>query len=92
MCKHNLHILAACTNGKIRLYDGAAAVTDNGMFQICKTGQWRAVCDYGWTQAHSIVVCKQLGHTNPSEFYILCNKSIYVLLYEWTEYDTCNKC
>ena len=65
----HITFLAACTNGQIRLYDGAAAVTDNGTLQICKSGQWRAVCDYRWTQAHSIVVCKQLGYSNPSEFY-----------------------
>ena len=27
-------------------------------------GQWTAVCDYGWTNYHSIVACKQLGYNN----------------------------
>ena len=76
--------IAACTNGQIRLYDGAAVVTDNGMLQICKSHQWRAVCDYRWTQAHSIVVCKQLGYNNTSEFYTHTHTHTYNgILFAW---------
>ena len=45
------------------------------MIQICQDGQWVAVCDYGWTQTHSIVVCKELGYNNPSE-----NRYIHIYL------------
>ena len=37
------------------------------MIQICQDEQWVAVCDYGWTQTHSIVVCEELGYSNSSE-------------------------
>ena len=43
------------------------------MIQICQDGQWVAVCDYRWTQTHSIVVCKELGYSNPSENSLLYN-------------------
>ena len=42
-------------------------VKDNGMVQICQDGQWVAVCDEGWNQTHSIVLCKGLGYNDPSE-------------------------
>ena len=63
-----LYSASACTNGNIRLYNGTASVPDNGMLQICKSGKWLAVCDYRWTQSHSIVACKQLGYNNPGEY------------------------
>ena len=63
-----LYSVSACTTNTIRLYNGTASVPDNGMLQICKAGNWLAVCDYRWTQSHSIVACKQLGYNNPGEY------------------------
>ena len=59
-------VSGTCSYGNIRLYNGSASSNTSGMLQICSTtGQWVAVCDYGWGQNSSIVVCKQLGYTNP---------------------------
>ena len=73
-----LFYAGACDDDEVRLYskNSSSAVTDNGMIQICQDGQWVAVCDYGWTQTHSIVVCKELGYSNPSE-----NLHLYNILY-----------
>ena len=59
----------ACDDDDVRLYsqNTGSTLKDNGMVQICQDGQWVAVCDYGWTQTHSIVVCKELGYDDPSE-------------------------
>ena len=42
----------ACTYSKIPFYTSTAQYQ---MFQICKAGKWLDVCDYRWTQSHSIV-------------------------------------
>ena len=42
-------------------------------------GQWTAVCDYEWTQYHSIVACKQLGYSNPSKCSFNTSPFIYYL-------------
>ena len=65
----NNQFLDACTYRDIRLFDVVTrSVSNKGMLQMCNSyGQWTAVCDYGWTQYHSIVACKQLGYSNPSK-------------------------
>ena len=57
--------IVACNEDDVRLYNGSSTVKDDGMLQICYGGNWVAVCDYRWSRNHSIVACKQLGHTNP---------------------------
>ena len=53
--------------GDVRLFNGTSP-SNKGMLQMCDSyGRWTAVCDYGWTNYHSIVACKQLGYNNSSK-------------------------
>ena len=77
----NYQFLDACTNGDTRLFDARTiSESDKGMLQMCNSyGQWTAVCDYDWTQYHSIVACKQLGYSNPSKYSFNTSSIIYYL-------------
>lgn len=48
------------TEGAVRLIDGF--VDNEGRVEVCLNGVWGAVCDDGWDQTDSHVVCGQLGH------------------------------
>ena len=57
----------ACTRNQIRLFNGSSS--SNGVLQVCNSSRiWTDVCDYYWNNnAHSVIVCKQLGFTSPSK-------------------------
>ncbi len=50
-----------CTNGDIKLTDGDSEFM--GTVQICINGNYRTICDDGWSVNDAAVVCKQLGYS-----------------------------
>uniref|UniRef100_A0A1X7TXL8 SRCR domain-containing protein n=1 Tax=Amphimedon queenslandica TaxID=400682 RepID=A0A1X7TXL8_AMPQE len=56
----------SCTQNQTRLFSGSSS--SNGVLQVCNSSRvWTDVCDYYWNNnAHSVVVCKQLGFTSPT--------------------------
>ena len=51
---------ASCTNGDIRLGDGAVL---RGRVEVCINGTWGTICDHHWTQQEASVVCSHLGYS-----------------------------
>ena len=76
----NLHsFLARCTDGDIRLEDGA--LEEEGRVEICMNEVWGTVCDDLFTTVDASVVCRQLGYSRYSKFlYRLANhKCMYLV-------------
>ena len=48
-----------CTDGDVRLVDGVNC--NEGRLELCLSGVWGTVCDNGWDEISSIVVCNSLG-------------------------------
>ncbi|KAM9770613.1 neurotrypsin isoform 1-T1 [Menidia menidia] len=62
-CLHTEDAGVSCsrlTDGTIRLIGGAAG--HEGRVEIFYRGQWGTVCDDGWTDSNTQVVCRQLGY------------------------------
>ena len=59
MLSLSLHI-ASCTNGDIRLGDGAVL---RGRVEVCINGTWSTICDHHWTQQEASVICSHLGYS-----------------------------
>lgn len=47
-------------DGAVRLMGGA--VSHEGRLEVFYRGQWGTVCDDGWTDSNTQVVCRQLGY------------------------------
>lgn len=47
-------------DGTVRLAGGAAR--HEGRLEVFYRGQWGTVCDDGWTNSNTQVVCRQLGY------------------------------
>lgn len=47
-------------DGAVRLMGGA--VSHEGRLEVFYLGQWGTVCDDGWTDSNTQVVCRQLGY------------------------------
>ena len=52
---------AACRDGIIRLRGGRRY--REGRVEVCRNQKWGRVCDDGWDERDSVVVCRQLGFT-----------------------------
>uniref|UniRef100_UPI000D301F8F neurotrypsin-like n=1 Tax=Maylandia zebra TaxID=106582 RepID=UPI000D301F8F len=62
-CLHSEDAGVSCnplTDGTIRLVGGAGS--HEGRLEIFYRGQWGTVCDDGWTNSNTQVVCRQLGY------------------------------
>ena len=53
-------ILAACTDGDVRLSGGRNGT--EGRVEICTQNTWGTVCNSDWTNTEAQVVCNQLGY------------------------------
>ena len=53
-------ILAACTDGDVRLSGGRNGT--EGRVEICTRNTWGTVCNSDWTSTEAQVVCNQLGY------------------------------
>ena len=49
-----------CTSGNVRLVGGRGVL--EGRVEVCKSGSWGRVCDYGWNSYDAGVLCRQLGY------------------------------
>ena len=49
-----------CTDGQVRLVDGATDV--EGRVEICFSRKWGTISGDGWTQTESTIVCNDLGY------------------------------
>lgn len=57
----------ACTEGEIRLADGASS--REGRVEICKNSTWGTVCHSQWNHLDAKVVCRQLGLSEAGKGY-----------------------
>ena len=53
--------LLHCSDGTVRLVDGDNYNATAGRVEYCVGGRWGTVCNYLWTLADVVVVCRQLG-------------------------------
>ena len=47
-----------------------------GRVEVCKSGSWGTVCDYGWSNIDARVVCRQLGYEVTAGQFHMC-ASVY---------------
>ncbi|KAF7670313.1 hypothetical protein LDENG_00271850 [Lucifuga dentata] len=62
-CQHSEDAGVSCTprtDGTVRLAGGAGSY--EGRLEVFYRGQWGTVCDDGWTNSNTQVVCRQLGY------------------------------
>lgn len=62
-CLHSEDAGVSCsplTDGAVRLAGGAGSY--EGRLEVFYRGQWGTVCDDGWTDSNTQVVCRQLGY------------------------------
>lgn len=48
-----------CVEGDVRLVGGSDA--KEGWVEICRNNTWGTVCNDGWSNENTLVVCTQLG-------------------------------
>ncbi|XP_027030204.2 neurotrypsin isoform X4 [Tachysurus fulvidraco] len=73
-CDHSEDAGVSCTpltDGSVRLVGGAGGF--EGRLEVHYHGRWGTVCDDGWTNTNTQVVCRQLGYrsgqsANPERF------------------------
>nr|XP_033793850.1 neurotrypsin isoform X1 [Geotrypetes seraphini] len=61
-CDHHEDAGVSCTplsDGMLRLSSGSSS--HMGRLEVYHQGQWGSVCDDGWTELNTLVVCRQLG-------------------------------
>ena len=54
-----IFLVLACRDGDVRLSGGSHYRA--GKVEVCRNQQWGRVCDDGWDENDSTVVCRQLG-------------------------------
>lgn len=61
-----LYTVGGCTNGDVRLVAGSSEL--EGRVEICSGGVWGTVCDDGWRNVDTRVVCGQLGYASAGNY------------------------
>ena len=63
---------ASCSNGEVRLVNGAVG---RGRVEICSGNKWGTICNDDWDESEAVVVCRQLdfsdGKGENSEYIII---------------------
>ena len=81
---HSVCILVTgCTNGDVRLVNGA---TGRGRVEICSENSWGTICNDDWDESEAVVVCRQLNFNDGQGEHcqtISCINKIYYHLAGW---------
>lgn len=63
-----------CIDGSVRLFNGS--IEQDGRVEVCISGVWGIICDYGWGTIDSFLLCSELGYDGPSmrKRFVVINK------------------
>ena len=61
-----MYLVLACRDGDVRLSEGSHY--REGRVEVCRNQQWGRVCDDGWDENDSTVVCRQLGFSEEGSY------------------------
>lgn len=70
MCSDLAYVSARCRNTTTNktCHNGQVKLLDSNAVQLCKDGEWYALCSRTWSWPQAQVVCRQLGK-NPKSMY-----------------------
>ena len=68
MCSHSSYVSARCNATNETCHNGQVKLLDSNAVQLCKDGEWYALCSRTWSWPQAQVVCKELGK-NPKSMY-----------------------
>ena len=63
---HSLTAPVNCTNGVIRLMNGASP--NQGRVEMCWNRAWGTITDDGWSVVDARVVCRELGYSTVGQY------------------------
>ena len=75
-----IYFVIVCQDGDVHLSGGRHY--REGRVEVCRNQQWGRVCDDGWDENDSAVVCRQLGLSEEgiSEYFTIMSNSISITI------------